>query len=184
MTSRRTRNMMAARRLPLTHRGVRTTAAPARARGVSVRVTQGAGRIAIRLAGAARRFKYAGYRALHSPERLVIDLHESAPPAPPAEVRRAPRGCLALDRVAVGPRRVSAAGGERDLFEHNVLVRLRRAGGRVHAQRPGIAAAGRWSIAFRYPRARPQSGTLEAVAVSAKDGTLECLVQVRVRFGS
>jgi hypothetical protein len=28
-----------------------------------------------------------------------------------------------------------------------------------------------------------QTGTLEAVALSAKDGTLDCLVQVRVRFG-
>jgi hypothetical protein len=76
-----------------------------------------------------------------------------------------------------------AAGLERDLFEHGLVLRLRRAGGRVHAQRAATAAAGRWRTHFRFPRTARQTGTLEAVAESAKDGTLDCLVQVRVRFG-
>ena len=41
----------------------------------------------------------------------------------------------------------------------------------------------RWSTRFRYPRRRRQTGTLEAVALSAKDGSLDCLTQVRVRLG-
>ena len=63
-------------------------------------------------------------------------------------------------------------------------MRLRRAGGVVHRERATTAAAARrWSTTFRYPRTRRRTGTLEAVALSAKDGTLDCLTQVRVRFG-
>jgi len=170
-------------RLPLTHRRVRTLAAPVQAEGVSARVLQGSGRILIRLEGAARRFKYAGYRALHGPERLAIDLYESAPPTAAAEIRRAPDGCLSLRRFDVARRSLEAGGRERDLFEHSLVVRLRRANGLVHRERAATAAGGRWSTRFRYPRTRRRTGTLEAVALSAKDGTLDCLAHVRVRFG-
>jgi hypothetical protein len=171
-------------RLPLTRRGVRTTAAPRSAHGISARITQGRGRIVVRLTGAAdRRFKYAGYHALRFPERLVIDLYESAPPGPAAEIRAAPDRCLTLDAFSAGARRVTARGSERDLFEHSLVVRLRRADGRIHRQRAVTAAAGSWRTRFRFPATRRRTGTLEAVALSAKDGTLECLVQVRVRFG-
>lgn len=169
--------------LPLTRAGVTTTAAPVVANGVTASVTQGAGSIAIRLAGAPRRFKYAGYRALRAPQRLVVDLVKIAPPTRAAEIRRAPDGCLALRSFAVGPRRVTAAGRERALFEHGLVVRLRGPAGGLIRQRPVAAAAGRWRVRFRYPRRPRRTGTLEAVALSAKDGTLDCLVQVRVRLG-
>jgi hypothetical protein len=136
-------------RLPLSHRRVRTLAAPVQAEGVTARVRQRSGRIVIRLQGAARRFKYVGYQALRGPERLAIDLYESTPPEPAAEIRRAPGGCLSLRRF----------------------------------ERAATAARRRWSTSFRYPRTRRRTGTLEAVALSAKDGTLDCLTQVRVRFG-
>jgi hypothetical protein len=168
-------------RLPVTRPGVRTTAAPVTAQGVRTTVRQGAGRIVIRLAGARRRFKYVSYTALHAPERLVIDLWKSAPPSAAAEVRRAPDGCLSLRRLDVTANRVTARGRELDLFEHSLVVRLRRAGGRIAAQRATIAAAGRWSTRFGHAAGR-QAGTLEAVALSAKDGTLDCIVQVRVRI--
>jgi hypothetical protein len=170
-------------RLPLSRRGVRTIAAPVQAEGVSASVAQGSGRIVIRLDGAPRRFKYVGYRALRSPDRLAIDLYKSAPPVPAAEIRRDPSGCLSLRRFDVARRSVTASGRARHLFENSLIVRLRRAGGRLHRQRPATAAAGRWSTRFRYPRTRRRTGTLEAVALSAKDGTLDCLTQVRVRFG-
>jgi hypothetical protein len=170
-------------RLPLTRPCVRSIAAPAQGHGVAARVRQASRRIVIRLAGAPRRFKYVGYRALHTPERLAIDLYESAPPSPAAKIRRAPDGCLSLRRFDIGRRNVFAAGRERDLFEHSLIVRLRRAGGRIHKQRATTAANRRWSTSFRYPRTRRRTGTLEAVALSAKDGTLDCLTQVRVRFG-
>jgi Immunoglobulin-like domain of bacterial spore germination len=78
---------------------------------------------------------------------------------------------------------VTASGTERHLFENTLVVRLRRGGGHIHEQRVETAAAERWSTQFRYPRTRRRTGTLEAVASSALDGTLDCLVQVRVRFG-
>jgi hypothetical protein len=170
-------------RLPLRRAGVRTVAPPVEAEGVAARITQGTGRIAILLSGAPRRFKYAGYRALRTPERLVIDLYDSRPPGRAATIRRAPDGCLTLRRASAADHLVRARGRERDLFEHSLIVRLRREDGRVHAQRPATAAAGRWRSRFRYPTIAAQDGTLEAVALSAKDGTLDCLVQTRVELG-
>src|SRR5687768_7014550 len=76
-------------RLPLTRRGVRSTAAPVTAHGVRASIGGRRGRIVIRLEGADRRFKYAGYRALRGPDRLVVDLYKSAPPPNAAEIRRA-----------------------------------------------------------------------------------------------
>jgi hypothetical protein len=53
------------------------------------------------------------------------------------------------------------------------------ASGRVLARRV-MTARGAWSTRVRYRVGRRQAGTLEAVAESAKDGSLDCLVQVRV----
>jgi immunoglobulin-like protein involved in spore germination len=170
-------------RLPMMHPGIRTTAAPVRDDGVFARIGQGADRITIRLTAHDRRFKYVGYVAQHGPERLVIDLYKSRPPSADAEITRGRGGCLTLGAHSVTRSRVSASGRERELFEHSLVVRLRRAGGRVHRQRAVTAANRRWSTSFGYRRVRRQTGTLEAVALSAKDGTLDCLVQVRVRFG-
>jgi hypothetical protein len=170
-------------RLPMTHPGVRSTAMPVRAEGVFARIGARPGRITIRLTGHDRRFKYVGYFAQHSPERLVIDLYKSRPPTAAAEITRGRGGCLTLRSHTVTRTRVMAAGRERDLFEHSLVVRLRRHGGRIHKQRAETAAGRRWSTDFGYRRAKRQTGTLEAVALSAKDGTLDCLVQVRVRFG-
>jgi hypothetical protein len=171
-------------RLPVLHPGVRTTAMPVRAEGVFARIAQGGGRITIRLSGHDRRFKYVGYTAQHTPERLVIDLYKSRPPTAGAQITRGRGGCLTLSRHSVTRRRVQAAGRERRLFEHALVVRLRRSGGRIQRQRAETAFSRRWSTNFTYRHARRQAGTLEAVALSAKDGTLDCLVQVRVRFGS
>jgi Immunoglobulin-like domain of bacterial spore germination len=171
-------------RLPLTRPGVRTTAEPVRDEGVFARIAQTSGRrITIRLTGTDRRFKYVEYFALHTPERLVLDLYKSRPPTDAAEIVRGRGGCLRLDNHNVTPDRVTADGRERNLFEHSLVVRLRRTGGRIHRQQPEIAFMGRWTTDFTYPPAPRQTGTLEAVALSAKDGTLDCIVQVRVRLG-
>jgi hypothetical protein len=170
-------------RLPMIRPGVRTTAAPVRDHGVFARIGQSAGRITIRLTATERRFKYMGYAAQHTPERLVVDLYKSRPPSDDAEITRGRGGCLMLTDRSVTRRRVSAAGRERNLFEHSFVLRLRRHGGRIHRQKPDTAADRRWSTAFGYPAIARQTGTLEAVALSAKDGSLDCLVQVRVRFG-
>jgi Immunoglobulin-like domain of bacterial spore germination len=163
---------------------IRTQAAPFRARGVDVRLTQGADRIFIRATTSPRRFKHMGYFVLSGPERLVIDFWKAAPPTPAAELRRAPDRCLILERFSTASGRVSAAGRERQLFEHSLVVTLRGADGRTVAERPVTAAAGRWSVSFPYSVGRTQAGTLEAVAFSAKDGALDCIVQVRVTLSS
>jgi len=170
-------------RLPLTRTGVRTTADPMRDEGVFARIAQGSGRITIRLTGDDGRFKYVGYFAQHTPERLVLDLYKARPPSDAAEIVRGRNGCLRLTDHAVTRRHVDAEGRERNLFEHSLVVRLRRSGGRVHRQKATTAFQRMWSASFDYPPARRQDGTLEAVALSAKDGTLDCLVQVRVRMG-
>jgi hypothetical protein len=170
-------------RLPMMRPGVRTTAAPVRDHGVFARIGQAGGRITIRLTGTDRRFKYMGYLAQHSPERLVIDLYKSRPPSDEAEITRGRGGCLTLGSHSVTKSRVTASGRERNLFEHSFVLRLRRQGGRIHRQKPDTAPNRRWSTTFAYAKAKRQTGTLEAVALSAKDGALDCLVQVRVRFG-
>jgi hypothetical protein len=170
-------------RLPILHPGIKTTAMPVRAEGVFARIAQGGGRITIRLSGTDRRFKYVGYTAQHTPERLVIDLYKSRPPTAAAEITRGRGGCLTLSSHSVTRKRVKAAGRERNLFEHSLVVRLRRSGGRIQRQNAETAFHRRWSTNFTYRHAGRQAGTLEAVALSAKDGTLDCLVQVRVRFG-
>jgi hypothetical protein len=43
-----------------------------------------------------------------------------------------------------------------------------------------MTARGAWSARVSYRVGTAQTGTLEAVAGSAKDGSLACLVQVRV----
>jgi hypothetical protein len=170
-------------RLPLTRAGVRTTADPVRAQGVFARIAQNSGRITIRLTGDDRRFKYVHYFAQHSPERLVLDLYKARPPTAAAEILRGRGDCLRLTDHTVTRNRVRAEGRERNLFEASLVVRLRRNGGRIHRQQAETAFMGRWNTDFTYPPARRQTGTLEAVALSAKDGTLDCLVQVRVQMG-
>jgi hypothetical protein len=171
-------------RLPLRHTGVRTVAQPASAEGITVAIAQQANRITIRLAGAPRRFKYVHYRTTGDPQRLLVDLYESAPPAPAAEIRVGAGRCLTLRRGRIEGRQLRARGRERQLFEHALAVTLRGADGRVKAQRAVQAARGRWRARFRIPALPAQQGTLEAVAFSAKDGTLDCLVQKRVAFGT
>jgi hypothetical protein len=170
-------------RLPLTRAGVRTTADPVTQHGVFARIAQGSGKITIRLTGADRRFKYVGYFAQHTPERLVLDLYKARPPSDAAEILRGRGGCLRLTNHTVTRRHVDAEGRERNLFEHSLVVRLRRSSGRIHRQKAETAFQRSWSTSFDYPPAQRQDGTLEAVALSAKDGTLDCLVQVRVRMG-
>lgn len=169
-------------RLELAHRGVRTELAPFTADGVSIRTVQGTDRIVVRLSSNARRFKYVSYLVLASPERLVIDLWKARPPALGAHIRD--DGCLRLSSWSVGDRTAGASGRAlRQLFEGTLVVRVRNAAGALLAEKPLIAnRKERWQAMLRIAVAKSQPGTLEAVVGSAKDGSLECLVQVRVRL--
>jgi hypothetical protein len=170
-------------RLTMIHAGVKSTAAPVRANGLFARVGQAGSRLTVRVTGRDRRLKYMSYVIQHAPERLVIDLYKSRPPKDAAEIVTGRRSCLTLGSHKVTRKRVKAAGGERNVFEHMFLVRLRRHGGGIHREKTVTAVSGSWSTSFAYRHARRQTGTLEAVEFSSKDGALDCLVQVRVRFG-
>ena len=165
-------------RIEVAHPGVSTEAPVVRALGLRFASVQGRGRISVELEAAPRRFKYVSYRVLHSPERLVIDLWKAGVPTAAATIRD--DGCLRITSYAGGPH-VAMAGRElRWLFEHTVVVRLRSETGRLLAERPLIASRGRWGTSFTYTVARRRRATLEAISQSAKDGALDCLVQVPV----
>jgi hypothetical protein len=165
-------------RLEVARPGIRTSAPAARAEGVRVSLAERRRRIAVRVAAAGHRFKYLSYRVLTAPARLAVDLWKARPPVAGAQMTD--DGCLRLTRVSIGPK-ISIRGRElRPLFEHTVVVRVRDRDGREMAVRPLIASNGRWGTSFPLSVPRSQIATLEASAQSAKDGSLECLVQVRV----
>jgi Immunoglobulin-like domain of bacterial spore germination len=173
------RAMDGAVRIRVRHRNVQAQAPPARAAGVRAVVTGGHDRLDIRASSARRRFKYVQVSTLHAPERLVIDLYRSAPPTSAADIRSGRRGCLALAGVVPGHRAFRVTGRERDLFEHSFVLRARDRAGRVVGRRI-MTAHGAWGTSIGYRVTSRQPGTLEAVADSAKDGSLACIAQVGV----
>jgi len=160
------------------HARVRTPALRGAGFGIAVRVLERAHRAQIAVAGLPGRFKYVSY-AVVGGTRLAVDLWKSAPPSPAATIRVGAGGCLTLSRVAVQRGSVRAAGRERALFEHQFAVVLRGRDGRVLGRRH-VSATGRWSARVGYRTRLGQHGTVEAVALSPKDGALACIVQARV----
>ena len=166
-------------RVRLRHRGVRAHAAPVRADGVRATVTGAANRVDVAARAAAGRFKYLRVSVLHAPERLVLDLYRSRPPVAGAEIPVGAGGCLAITSVVPGSHAFAVRGREQDLFEHSFVLRVRNRAGRVVGQK-AMTANGAWRARVGYHVSAGQPGTLEAVADSAKDGSLDCLAQLRV----
>jgi hypothetical protein len=166
-------------RVEVRRAGISTLAIDRSAAGVRVRVSQATNRLIIRLVSARRAFKYLRVSGLHGPERLVLDLYSARPPSRAAEIRTGRNGCLTLTRVSADGRGFSVRGVERHLFEASFVLRVRDAAGRSVGRRV-MTARGAWSARVSYRVRGAQTGTLEAVATSAKDGSLACLVQVRV----
>ena len=165
------------------HRRIQAQAPARSAHGVRVRVTQGENRIRVRLRSRPGRFKYLDRSQLGSPERVVLDLYESRPPVAGATIRRAPDGCLELTSRSVTRGRITASGTARFLFENSFALVVRNADGVPVGVRPvTVGESGRWRRSVSYDVNRAQRGTLEAVAESARDGALDCLVQTRVRL--
>ena len=110
----------------------------------------------------------------------MLDLYSAKPPSKAAEIRTGRRDCLTLDERQ--PRRARlprARGRERSSSRARFILRVRDATGRVVGRRV-MTARGAWSARVAYRVSSVGTGTLEAVADSAKDGSLACLVQVRV----
>jgi hypothetical protein len=170
-----------AARVSVAHAGIAATAATAHRFGLRVRVQQASGRLRVRLAGAARRFKYLAHRTLHGPERLVIDLYKSRPPGAAAQIPSAPGGCLAIARHAATDGTIAASGTARGIFERQFTLAVRDARGRVAGHTTvAFGTSPAWSATVSYSVPADQPGTLEAVDLSARDGALACLAQIRV----
>lgn len=159
--------------------GIGTAARDRSAVGVRVRISRAGTALAIRLTSARRAWKYLRISGLHGPERLVLDLYSAKPPSAAAEIRTGRRGCLRLTSVTADGHGLRVRGVERDLFEGSFVLRVRDASGRVVGTRT-MTARGAWNARVAYRVTRAGRGTAEAVSASAKDGSLDCLVQVRV----
>lgn len=166
------------------HRRIRAQALPRRAHGLRVRVGQRTNRIRVRVSALPGRFKYLRRYQLSAPDRLVLDFYKSRPPGRAARILRAPDGCLSLEDWSVARNRIRVSGLARFLFENSFQLIVRDARGRPVGDRIVTVAdpSGRWlrRVPYRVGRAGP--GTLEAVAMSARDGALDCLAQTRVRL--
>lgn len=169
-------------RVDMRHTGIVAAARDRSAQGVRARVgLASANRASVRLTFDRLRFKYVRVFALHVPERLVIDLYRSKPPNTTAsEIRVGVNRCLTLTGVSRAGHRFRVRGTELNLFEGSFIVRVRDASGRVVGRRIATER-GRWDLNVAPSGVTTaQAGTLEAVADSAKDGSLACIVQVRV----
>ncbi|MGD9697053.1 MAG: hypothetical protein AB7V42_15485 [Thermoleophilia bacterium] len=169
-------------------------AAPAVTRaGVRVRVTRRPGRALVLLDAAPDRFAFTSYAVIRRPARLVIRLWK-ATTDPAAAIRS--DGCLRITRWSGGRGRATARGLElQPLFEHGLVLSLRADGrggstlgerpvtatpGRFRADFSGYARPGRWRGTVRAAVGTPTRAMLQAWVASAKDGALQCLVQVPV----
>jgi hypothetical protein len=165
-------------------RNAQAQAPTIRREGVTARVLPGHDRVVIALSAAARRFKYAGYQVFRNPERLVIDLYKSRSPASGASARYGRPGCLGFKTITTRRRSVSVVGTEHGVFEHSFPSYVRSARGRILGRRTVTAINGRWRARVPYRVTDAQTGTVEAVELSAKDGALTCLAQAPVRLQS
>lgn len=173
-------------------RGIRSTAAPVSRGGLSVRIVRRAGSILAVIDAPKGRFKFVSYRVAGMRKRLVIDLWR-ATTAPAAAIRS--DGCLRLTAWRGGASPAVRGLELRPLFEHTVVTSLRaaNAGGATLVLRPrtttgfrfrpdfsGYAKPGRFAGPLPHSVTTPQRVMLEAWSTSAKDGSLECLVQTPV----
>lgn len=166
-------------RVQIRHPGVSAPPLDISASGARVRLYTAANLVIIRLDSAVRAFKHLRVSVLHGPERLALDLYSAKPPAKAAEIRTGVRSCLTLTSVRPDGRAFRVRGVERDLFEGSFVLRVRDGTGRLVGRRV-MTARGAWRARVAYRVSSVGSGTLEAAAASAKDGSLACLVQVRV----
>lgn len=168
-------------KLLLRHAGAATTVRQAAGRGVQVRVRRRGGELRLRLRTQEGRFKAVEERVLRGPDRLVLDLWKAKPPRGGAIVTD--DGCLRLGRLAQVPGTVQARGRTlQRLFENALVLIVRNRKGRILDEVPVTAARRKWKGTARYRVSRDQDGTLEAAVFSARDGSLECLVQTRLRL--
>jgi hypothetical protein len=154
------------------------TLTPAMAGGVTARIVPRGKRSTLLLRTTPGRFFAVSYDLMQKPARLEVRLW-SVTPAKGAQY--GPAGCLSLSRIVTSSGRVTVGGREHHVFEHSFVIQLRDAAGRVVGSRPVVARNGHFSVTLK-TTATPGSGWVEAVADSAKDGTLACLARAPLTF--
>ncbi len=165
-------------RVDISHPGIVVTPRDRTAQGVRVRMSLAtANRARIQITATTGRFKYVRVFVLHGPERVVIDLYRAATRNPAAEIRKGVNGCLTLTSIQRTGHTFRVRGTAKDLFEANFVIRVRDGLGRVVGRRI-VTANGPWNQTVTYSGVSGrQHGMVEAVAESAKDGSLVCIVQ-------
>jgi hypothetical protein len=173
--------------------GISTGAAPVTRAGVDARVVRRPGRLLVRMESDANSLKFLGYKVSVPRNVVVIDLWKVTSAA---GARVLADGCLKMTSWSGADGRAKARGLElQPLFEHGLVLTLRGSDGAAIAERPltategvfrpdfsGYSSPGRWSGSMPVPAASHGArAMLEAWVSSAKDGSLECLVQTPVR---
>jgi hypothetical protein len=173
--------------------GISTGAAQVTGAGVTARVQGLPGRIVVRMRSGANALKFLQYKVSVPRNVVVIDLWKVTSVA---TARVLNDGCLKMTSWSGAGGRVKARGLElQPLFEHGLVLTLRGSDGKAIAEKPltategvfrpdfsGYASPGHWSGSMAVPAASHGArAMLEAWVASAKDGSLECLVQTPVR---
>ena len=174
--------------------GITTRAAPVTKAGVTARVAGLPGRLVVRLRSDPKRLKFVQYKVSVPRNVVVIDLWKVTSAA---GARVLSDGCLKMTSWSAKGGRVKASGLElQPLFEHGLVLTVRGSDGSAISEKPltategvflpdfsGYASPGHWSGSMPVPAASHGArAMLEAWSASAKDGSLECLVQTPVRL--
>lgn len=177
----------------LNGRGLTARPATRRRDGVTVRLVRRPRSVLLVVTAPRGRFKFVQYRVDGSRTHLVVRLWRATTAA---AARVLDDRCLRLTRWAGGRGSARVRGLElKPLFEHTVVTSLRGEGegGTAIALRPrtatgfrflpdfsGYSRPGRFGGPLPYSVPAPTRAMLEAWSASAKDGSLECLVQTPV----
>ena len=174
--------------------GITTGAAQVTGSGVTAKVVGLPGRIVVRMRSDADTLKFLQYKISVPRNVVVIDLWKVTSSA---KARVLSDGCLKMTSWSAKNGRAKAKGLElQPLFEHGLVLTLRGSDGSAIAEKPltategvfkpdfsGYASPGHWSGSMPVPAASHGArAMLEAWSSSAKDGSLECLVQTPVRI--
>jgi hypothetical protein len=163
----------------LNRSGATTSTSGGTGAGVGASVQPATQGLSIAMKFARLRFKYLSY--ITPDNRLVIDLWKSAPPTKPLATCT---GFVLTSRSVAPAGVVNVSGSEHGVFENQFQVLVRGANGAVLGRKANVFGPGKWTVHVPYRASMAQKGTVEAVALSPKDGALECLTQAPVMLAA
>lgn len=159
--------------------GMRTGGADGK--GVIVRLGPATQGLDIAVSSWARRFKYVSYTVVGG-NRLAIDLWKSTLRFAGNNPIHTCAGLTLVGWSSNGLTHTVVVGGrEHGIFENQFQVVVRGQHGGV-VGRKLVHGPGRWRTRVRYHVAFTQPGSVEAVALSPKDGSLVCIAQLGINL--